>query len=87
MTSRGSRGVVAVLVVVMLAPVALAGPVDGWTWAGWWADAWAQVVRLVAGSETEPEPAEEPVPEDEATTDCATCGGTGDVRGTLDPNG
>lgn len=57
-------GVAILAVVLLLAPVALAGPLDGWTGGvlGWWADAWSGLVVAVFGasSESESEPIEEP---------------------------
>lgn len=86
------------LVSLLLAGPAMAGPVDGsgGVW-GWWADAWSAVVSVFgASSEPEPEPEPAPVPPapkgptDGPTTDCSTCGSGGDEGDSLpglDPNG
>lgn len=84
------------------APVAMAGPVDGWVGglAGWWADAWAGVTSVLGVSsessttEEEPEPVPLPLPPvptapvgGGTTSDCTDCSDDGEQGPTLDPDG
>jgi hypothetical protein len=77
------------LVMMLLAPVAMAGPVDAGWW-GWWSSAWESVVRLVAGNEEpEPEPPVVEVPEDGEQEACSPLIGCPESDGgpSMDPNG
>ena len=81
-------------VALLVAPVAMAQPVDGFGWLGWIGSVWSsalEVVGVSAASSEEPEPvppAKAPEDDGATTTDCEACGGGGGEVGPLiDPDG
>lgn len=87
---RTKRFTGCLLLSLLLASPAMAGPMDGPAgWWGWLSAAWGDVLEVVgvSASSEEPEPAVEPVPEDATSDACAACDNGTEANPSMDPDG